>query len=193
MTESPNRERFVSSRNEMNSARNLVLHGVYLLLYAFVKYLSFPFFNYLRYAVIRLFGPRIRTAAIGDGVLIMFPWRVQIGKRSTINQGTVIDGYGGVRIGDGVRIAAYAAINTADHAFSDRSRPIREQDYVCGEVIIEDDVWIGTHVCINKGVTIGKGAIVGSGAVVTKDVEPYSIVGGVPARKIGTRGALPKA
>lgn len=54
-------------------------------------------------------------------------------------------------------------------------------------VIIEDDTWIGTGVIILKGVTVGSGAIIAAGSVVTKDVEPYSITGGVPAKLIKMR------
>lgn len=56
-----------------------------------------------------------------------------------------------------------------------------------GDIIIEDDVWIGYRACIMSGVHIGQGAIVGAGAVVTKDVPPYAIVGGVPAKLIKYR------
>lgn len=55
-----------------------------------------------------------------------------------------------------------------------------------GPVVIEDNVWIGEHACIMPGTTIGKGSIVGANAVVTKDVPPYSLVGGVPAKLIKT-------
>ena len=53
--------------------------------------------------------------------------------------------------------------------------------------MIGDDVWIGFRAIVNAGVTVGQGAIIAAGAVVTKDVEPYEIVGGVPAQKIGER------
>ncbi len=175
------------SRNEMRSLKNCILHGIYLSLYGLVKYWSFPLFNYLRYGVIRLFAPGIKSSHICDGALIMFPWRVQLGKNSTLNQGGFINGFSGVNIGKDVRIAAYVAINSVDHAFSDPSRPIREQGYVCGEVNIEDDVWIGAHVCINRGVTIGRGSVIGAGSLVTKDIPPYSVAIGVPCRVIRKR------
>lgn len=55
------------------------------------------------------------------------------------------------------------------------------------DITIEDDVWVGTGAIILKGVTIGRGSVIAAGAIVTKDVEPYSIVGGVPAKIIGKR------
>lgn len=99
----------------------------------------------------------------------------------------MINGYGGVKIGNGVRIASYVCINTADHDFSDPEVFIKDQGMVVGTVTIDDDVWIGNHVVINRGVDIGKGCVIGSGAVVTKDIPPYSVAVGVPCRVIRSR------
>ena len=62
--------------------------------------------------------------------------------------------------------------------------PVQRQMVVKGPVVVEDNVWIGERVCILSGVTVGKGAIVAANSVVTKDVPPYSVVGGVPAKLI---------
>lgn len=188
MTTPARREPVHRPRSDMTRGRYLLAHGIYLGLYGLVKGISIPLFNHLRFAVIRLFSRTIHSRYIADGVLILFPWRVRIGRRCSLNQGTIIDGFGGVTIGTGVRIAAYAVINTADHDVRDPDRPIVEQGYLCAPVEIEDDVWIGSHVSINKGVRIGKGAVVGSGSVVTRDVPPDAIVAGVPARIIAWRG-----
>lgn len=171
----------------MRSSSNLVRHGVYLALYALVKHFSMPMMNYARYAVLRLCGARLRSKYIADGVQIWFPWNVSIGRRSSLNQGVIIDGFGGVTIGDGVRIAAYAVINTADHAFDDPERMICDQGFTVAGVAIEDDVWIGTGAIIGKGVRVGRGSVIGAGAVVTKDIPPYSIAVGVPCRVIRNR------
>ena len=69
----------------------------------------------------------------------------------------------------------------------ERGSPIREQGFVHAPVIIEDDCWTGANVVIAKGVTLARGTVVGANAVVTKSTEPYSIVAGVPARKIAER------
>ena len=164
-----------------------MVHGLYFSLYAIFKNISFPFSNLFRFAVIRLFSPGIRSTYISDGVTIWFPWRVTIKENSSLNQGVIIDGYGGVSIGHGVRIAAYTVINTADHNFSDTTKLIMTQGYVCDEVTIEDDVWVGSHVCINKGVTVGRGSVIGSGSVVTRDIPPYSVAVGVPCQVIRKR------
>lgn len=176
-------------RQAMRSPMNNILHGLFLGLYAFVKYLAFPFANYLRFAVVRLFAPRIRSSYIAEGVTLLFPWRIAIGEDSSLNEGTSIDGFGGVTIGSGVRIAGRVAINTADHAYADADKRIMDQGYMCAAVVIEDDVWIGSLVCINKGVTIGRGSVIDSGAVVTKDIPPYFVAAGVSCRVIRRRGA----
>jgi acetyltransferase-like isoleucine patch superfamily enzyme len=75
------------------------------------------------------------------------------------------------------------------HGFSDPDRPIAEQPLVDrGGVAIGRDVWIGAHAVVNDGVRIGDGAVIGANAVVTKDVPPFAIAAGVPAKIIGARG-----
>ena len=180
-------ERKKLSRKDMKSPGNMITHGVFLLFYGFVKYWSFPFSEYFRFLILRLFGRNIRSAAISDGVTVWFPWRLHLGRSSTLNQGVIVDATGGVRIGEGVRIAPYVCINTADHDFSDPEQYIKDQGFVLGEVIIEDDVWIGAGVQINRGVRIGKGSVIGSGSVVTRDIPPNSIAAGVPCKVLRSR------
>ncbi len=96
-------------------------------------------------------------------------------------------GQGGVKIGNYVRITAHTIIVAPQHIFKRRDIPICEQGIESKGIIIEDDVWIGAHCTILDGVKIGKGAIIAAGAVVTKDVAPYSTVGGVPAKLIKVR------
>ena len=106
----------------------------------------------------------------------------RIGKNSIINQKCRLDNRGGLTIGDNVSISAEVCILTADH---DLQSPL----FIgrCRPVTIEDYVFVGTRAIVLPGVTLGKGCAVAAGAVVTKDVEPFTIVGGVPARHIGNR------
>ena len=177
----------VKPNSDMHSFKNYLLHGIYLTLYGFFKYMSFPLSNLVRYGILRLFSNNIQSKYVGDGVTIWFPWNVKIGKNSSLNQGVLIDGYGGVNIGEGVRIAAYVCINTADHEYANPDVFIKDQGYVVAEINIEDDVWIGTGTKINKGVRIGKGCVIGSGSVITHDIPPYSIAVGVPCHVIRSR------
>lgn len=118
---------------------------------------------------------------------------ISIGCNSSINQYAVINGEGGVNIGDDVMIAAFASIFAANHRIDRTDVSIRKQGmYSKGGIVIENDVWIGTHCVILDGVKIGRGSVIAAGAVVTRDVLPYSIIAGVPGRCIGNRLANDK-
>lgn len=106
----------------------------------------------------------------------------KLGKNSVINQKCRLDNRGNITIGDSVSISAEVCILTADHY-------PQSPDFSGGvsPVTIEDYVFIGTRAMILPGVTLGKGSVVGAGAVVTKDVAPFTIVAGVPAKPIGSR------
>lgn len=111
-----------------------------------------------------------------------------IGDNFSSHNGVLMGASGGIiSIGNNVGIGPYTVLRAADHVYSRMDIPIREQGHVGGEIVIEDDVWIGANCTILKDVRIGKGAIVAAGCVVTKDVEPYTIVGGVPNKLIKKR------
>ncbi|MDE6369921.1 MAG: sugar O-acetyltransferase [Duncaniella sp.] len=105
---------------------------------------------------------------------------ITIGKRTFINMGCSFQDWGGIEIGDDCLIGHNCTICTVNHSKS----PSRRGDMTCHPVKIGNSVWVGADVTILPGVIIGDGAIIAAGAVVSKDVEPYTIVGGVPARKI---------
>jgi len=109
---------------------------------------------------------------------------IRIGKNSLIGEYNVIRGQGGVTVGDRVYTSPFVQIVSVNHVFDDPNIPFAEQGITAEGIVIEDDVWIGSGAVITDGVRIGKGAVVAGGAVVTKDVEPLTIVGGVPAKVI---------
>jgi len=113
---------------------------------------------------------------------------VKIGRNCSINSFCALFGHGGLEIGDYVRIAYHTIIVPFNHGFERTDIPIYLQPGSAKGIKIEDDVWIGANVVITDGVTIHKGAVIGAGAVVTKDIPPYSIAVGVPARVIRKRG-----
>ena len=100
---------------------------------------------------------------------------------------TVIYGHGGVSIGKDSLIAMHCRILSSNHAIPDRSHRIRWESDVHLPTAIGEDVWLGAGVTVLGGVTIGNGCVVGAGAVVTKDLPPYSIAVGVPAKIVRTR------
>ena len=129
---------------------------------------------------------RCFIAACDDG------W-VEIGDRVKLNFNVHINACCGglVRLGSDVLIGPNAVLRASDHRFADPSRPIARQGHSAGQIIVGDDVWIAANVTVVGGVEIGRGAVVAAGAVVTANVEPYTIVGGVPARIIGRRSGAP--
>ena len=122
---------------------------------------------------------------IDDSVAIVSPFycdcgcRMTIGKNVTINKGATILSPGQVVIEDNVLIGPEVKITTVDHDLYDRHNLFH-----FGKVTIKENAWICIGAIICPGVTIGKNAVVAAGAVVTKDVEPNTIVGGVPAKMI---------
>jgi len=114
--------------------------------------------------------------------------QVVIGKYSQLNPFTVIYGGSGVQIGDNVMIAPHCMIAAGNHDFSQTEKPMRFAGSISkGPIIIEDNVWIGANCIITDGVRIGKDSVIGANSVVTADVNPYDIVGGVPAKFIKNR------
>jgi acetyltransferase-like isoleucine patch superfamily enzyme len=111
------------------------------------------------------------------------PGGLKIGDNSTVNHNCRLDSRGGLSIGDSVSISSDCIILTADHNVQVSSFPGRTSPVTIGHY-----AFLGTRVTVLPGVEIGEGAVVAAGAVVTKDVAPYSIVGGIPAKLIGTRG-----
>jgi len=127
-------------------------------------------------------------AKIGAGTNIFMrawldsPGDLSIGTNTIVNQRCRLDSRGGLTIGNSVSIAAEVCILTATHDMQSR-----DCAGVIRPVTIEDYVFIGTRAMILPGVTIGRGAVVAAGAVVSRDVDPYTIVAGVPSRIIGHR------
>ena len=123
----------------------------------------------------------------GSGVIRNLGEGIRIGDRTAIGLRNFLHGGGGIEIGDDCLLGPDVAVVSENHIADDPDVPIRAQGERRARIVIGDDVWIGAKATVLAGVTIGRGAIVAAGAVVTKDVAPYTIVGGVPAREIGRR------
>ena len=126
-----------------------------------------------------------KNARFQNNVYIGGLGAVSIGKDCQINEYAFLQG---AIIGDNVMIAPYVAliankkdVNSVNHIMStvDKEKGL--------QVIIEDDVWLGRNAIVMPGIKIGRGSIIGAGSVVTKDVEPFSVMGGVPASLIKKR------
>lgn len=119
--------------------------------------------------------------------------RIQVGHHSHIGERCYLwagDSTGRIVIGDHVSLAPEVFITASDYRFV-AGQPFREQPKRERDVVIGNDVWLGTRVVVTAGVTIGDGCIVGAGAVVTRDLPPGSIAVGVPARVVSQRPSSP--
>lgn len=148
-----------------------------------VSYLLIP--NPLRNWNLRLFGIRIGggKSCIHRGCKFFHVGKMSVGQNTVINFGCYLDNRRGIYIGNNVGIAHNTKIYTLGHDLNDSQFKTKG-----APVSIEDNVFIFSNALIMPGITIGEGAIVLAGSVVTKDVEPWTIVGGNPARKIRNRG-----
>ncbi len=142
----------------------------------------------------RIFAEPHREVVIGDGASVaaecLVHGPVRLGRGVSLNPRCTLSGGGaGIEVGDGTRIATGCHLFAWDHGTAP-DRPVREQPTRSRGIRIGRDVWIGAGVGITDGVTIGDHAVVGMHAVVTRDVAPWTVVAGNPARVIGDRREL---
>ena len=113
---------------------------------------------------------------------------IQLGESCTVGTFTILLGAGGLIIGDNVSIGPHCVIVASNHIFADPNTLIQQQGNSALGITIGSDIWIGAGARILDGITIGDGSVIAAGAVVSSTVPPFTVVGGVPARKIGSRG-----
>jgi acetyltransferase-like isoleucine patch superfamily enzyme len=117
--------------------------------------------------------------------------RLSVGEKFGVNSGTYINAIGGMTIGNYVLIGSNVTISSGRHPIEGTTPPVFSRPAEPLPIVIEDDVWIGAGAVIMPGVTLAQGTVVGANAVVTRSTEAYSVMAGVPARKIRSRGEAP--
>ena len=115
--------------------------------------------------------------------------KIKIGFNASFNANVMINarGKGRIIIGNNVLIGPNVVLRSSNHSFETTQKTIMEQGMTEGEIIIHDDVWIGSNAVILPNCKVGKGVIIAAGAVVTSNIESYTVVGGIPARLIKKR------
>ena len=135
---------------------------------------------FLKAKYLQLRGAKVgKNVKIYGKVIVKYPKNLMIGDNTTINDGTLINCKGGVIIGNNCRISSGSQIHSTGLETEKFPR-----NHVSGKIIIEDDVWIGSLCVITKGVIIMNNTTVSALSLVNKDLDPYSIYGGIPAKKI---------
>lgn len=151
-----------------------------------ISFYRITWFFGLRYwrTVLNSTGNQFR---IMPGTEVIQPRNVSLGDNVYIGKNCSLYAYDTITIGRNVLIARETIFLTRNHKFQDVNLSIREQGFTNMPISIEEDVWVGARCTILPGVTIGRGSVVAAGTVVNKDVPPFSIVGGVPAKIIKSR------
>lgn len=158
----------------------------------FTRFLSSPRHKYFIHPTAIITGQKNLkiggNAQIWEYAIIRAPTNVSIGKYSQIGPFTVLLSGEGITIGDNVMIGPHCVLAAGNHDYKQVAVPMRfAGDLSSGPIVIEDNVWIGANCTITDGVVVGHNAVVAANSVVTKNVSPYDIVAGSPAKKIGNR------
>ena len=124
---------------------------------------------------------------ICTGVIANVGVGIRTGDRCAIGAGSFLGGQGGITLGDDVILGPAVRIFSENHVFSGPDEPIRTQGVTRRGIIIGNDCWIGAGTTIVDGVSIGSGCVVGAGSVVTRNLAPFTVAAGVPARTIRSR------
>ena len=140
-------------------------------------------FRQLRNLILRAFGARIPLRSlVYPSAKIWAPWNLELGKHSTIGPNTQIYNKANIIIGNNCVVSQGAYLCTATHDIMDSKHSL-----LSSPIILKDKSWVAADVFIGPGVTIGEGAVIGARAVVFKDVDPWTVVGGNPAKYIKKR------
>lgn len=189
-------------RSGTNHTENLNKKKHYSIKKTWIKNIGFIYFGLIRYYDIQIghipshiirnllyrniFKVNLKkNAVIYYGAEIREHNKLTIGEGSIIGDKAILDARNGIEIGKNVNLSTGVSIWTEQHDH-------RDPEFKCNssekyKVTIEDRAWIGPNAIILHSVKIGEGAVVGAGSVVTKDVEPFTVVGGIPAKIINHR------
>ncbi len=148
----------------------------------YLTFISYIPIRFIRTMFLRFFGMKIGSSVIYGKFRIRMPSKITIGNGSVIGHYSSLDGRNGLSIGDNVNISSEVMIWTMDHDHNSSSFKTSG-----GPVRINNHVWVSTRAIILPGVELGEGSVVAAGAVVTKNVEKFTVVGGIPAKEIGKR------
>ena len=139
--------------------------------------------NFVRIALMRLFGAKIRGSAfVFSSARIFAPFNLEIHRGACIGPYANIYNLAKLTLGERSVISQETMICGGTHDLASKRMPL-----LVGEIDVGSDVFVGARAMILPGIVIGEGAVVGAGAVVTKDVEPWTVVGGNPAKFIKRR------
>lgn len=180
----------IKSPNKKNGFKIRIKHKVGYLIYGFIKFSisktgKIPSNRIRVYLLKHIYKMNLgKNVVIYNGFDIRDPYNIDIGDGTIIGDKCILDGRKGIKLGENVNISTGVWIWTEQH---DYQSPYFKCNNKGQSVNIGDRAWISCRTIILPGVTVGEGAVVAAGSVVTKDVEQYTVVAGIPAKKIGER------
>lgn len=139
----------------------------------------------LRYCLLKTMAKSCgESVFIAQNVEILGANELEIGSGVSIHRFCYINASGGIRIGNEVSIAHASTLIASNHTWGNPDLPIRRNPLSSAPITIHDDVWIGCGVRILAGVEVGSRTVIAAGAVVNRNLEPYGVYGGIPAKRI---------
>lgn len=183
LSEKSGREEYYSRANclkkfIMNWIQSLIRYNLFLISYIPSHHIRIALYQYVFKMDI---GKRV---VIYYGAELRDPWNIHIGDGSIIGDKALLDGRCGLYIGKNVNFGTGISVYTMQHDVDDRYFGI---EYKSKPVHINEHAWISSGVTVLPGVTVGEGGVAAAGAVVTKDIPPFEVWGGVPAKKLRNR------
>ncbi len=125
-----------------------------------------------------------RNSRLGSNIFILDYNNLEIGDQSSIGKNSEIFNYDKVKIGSNVDIGTQLYVNTSNHIFSDKNKPVSKQGAINKQIIVENDVWMGARVTILSGAYISERVVIGAGTIVSKKLESKKIYAGNPAKVV---------
>lgn len=179
-----------ANRSQQKYTRRIqLLRVLWWIVHPLFRYSPRPCFRW-RAFLLRCFGAKIGASVhIYGSARIQFPWNLQIDDFAAVGERVILYNLGPLRIGHSVTISQGSHLCGGTHDYQSADMRL-----ICLPITVEPDAWICADTFVGPGVTIGEGAVVGARAAVFKDVAPWTIVGGNPAKQIGVRrmGAAPE-
>lgn len=177
--------RVASGRTRTSMPRQLLVKRLaWSIVEATIYRYSFHTSNGLRACLLRMFGAKIgQKCTIRRTSRVYYPWNLTMGELSCLGDRTEVYNLGKVTIGQRVTVSQEAYLCAGTHDYTKVAMPL-----ITPPVVLGDDAWVCVRAIVGPGVIVGEGAVVAAGAVVVKDVQPWSVVGGNPAKFIKSRG-----
>ncbi len=173
-------EKYIDNYTIWNKLCRLIWKVGWLL---FFRPFGLPLFKQWRNFVLQCFGAKIgKGSIVHASAEIWAPWNLEVGQITCIGPNAIIYNPGKIILGSKVTISQYAYLCTATHAYNTKLHTL-----YWNNIVIHNRAWVAAKAFIGPGVTIGEGAVVGACACVFKDVAPWTVVGGNPAKLIKKR------